>query len=94
MTHYGGKVDIFEEPKEPAAKCKTISLEIGDGKSLSNMKTGISRQSTQGSVTTINSLESTQAVYSRLKERSSGKGIQGLIVEFHDTNGMSLATSS
>jgi len=72
-------VKLFKDPKEPSQKCKSIQLESADGRSLSigNGKI-LSRQSTQGSITTIGSQESTKDAYTRL-----GKGIKGLILEFH-----------
>jgi hypothetical protein len=78
---------LFKEPKEPSPKCKTLTLESSDGKSLSLSRNGLSRRSTQGSITTIGSFESTATAHARLQERSSGKGIKALVIEFHDMSG-------
>jgi hypothetical protein len=78
---------LFKEPKEPASKCKVLTLDSSDGKSLSVSKTGLSRRSTQGSVTTIGSLESATAAHNRLQERAGGKTIKSLVMEFYDANG-------
>ncbi|TEY43614.1 hypothetical protein BOTCAL_0367g00020 [Botryotinia calthae] len=82
-------VSIFKEPKEP--KTKIITLESLDDRPLHEARkkvTRISRNSTQGSITTIGSQESTNGAYERLQDRSafiSGKSsIKGLIIEFYD----------
>ncbi|TGO40534.1 hypothetical protein BHYA_0035g00080 [Botrytis hyacinthi] len=82
-------VSIFKEPKEP--KTKVITLESLDDRSLHEARkklTRISRNNTQGSITTIGSQESTNGAYDRLQDRSgiiSGKSnIKGLIIEFRD----------
>ncbi|THV55436.1 hypothetical protein BGAL_0008g00200 [Botrytis galanthina] len=82
-------VSIFKEPKEP--KAKIITLESLDDRPLHEARkklTRISRNSTQGSITTIGSQESTNGAYERLQDRStiiSGRSnIKGLIIEFCD----------
>jgi hypothetical protein len=61
-------------------------LESADGKALSVSKGMLSRQSTQGSVATINSFESSAgAAFGRIEK---GKGVRGLVVEFYDAGGM------
>jgi len=76
--------NIFKDVKEPTSKNRSLTLESFDGKSLSLSRSSISRRSTQGSVTTIGSFESTTAAHSRLQDRSGGKTIRSLVVEFHD----------
>jgi len=84
-------VHMFKEPKEPTKKCKALTLESSDGRSLSIGK-GLSRRSTSGSVTTIASFETSAGpAFARLQERSTGlgsKGIKGLVIEFHEPHGM------
>ncbi|TGO55284.1 hypothetical protein BCON_0094g00340 [Botryotinia convoluta] len=82
-------ISIFKEPKEP--KTKVITLESLDDRPLHEARkkvTRISRNNTQGSITTIGSQESTNGAYERLQDRSaivSGKSnIKGLIIEFYD----------
>lgn len=82
-------VSIFKEPKEP--KTKIITLESLDDRPLHEARTKvtrISRNSTQGSITTIGSQKSTNGAHERLQDRSafaSGKSnIKGLIIEFSD----------
>ncbi|KAH8649682.1 hypothetical protein BGZ60DRAFT_198404 [Tricladium varicosporioides] len=76
--------NIFKDPTEPKKKCKTLTLESSDGKSLS-LNRGLSRRSTQGSLATIASFESTSGpAFGRIQERSNGKSIKGLTVEFYD----------
>jgi hypothetical protein len=86
-------VDLFKEPKEPGKKCKSLTLESVDGKMLSGAKS-LSRRSTQGSVATIATFESSAApAFARLQERSTGlgaKGAKGLVIEFHEAGGRSL----
>ncbi|TGO11855.1 hypothetical protein BTUL_0100g00340 [Botrytis tulipae] len=79
----------WPEPKEP--KTKVITLESLDDRPLHEARkkmTRLSRNSTQGSITTIGSQESTNGAYERLQDRSgiiSGKSnIKGLIIEFYD----------
>ncbi|KAH8601076.1 hypothetical protein B0O99DRAFT_502245 [Bisporella sp. PMI_857] len=83
-TYVEWPINLFKEPKEPSARSKTLTLESLDGKSLSISKGGLSRRSTQGSVTTIGSLETASAAHSRLQERSTSKGIKGLIIDFYE----------
>ena len=81
-------VDLFKEPKEPSKKCKSLALESNDGKALSAVKS-LSRRSTQGSIATIATYESSAApAFARIQERSTAKGVKGLVVEFHEAGGM------
>jgi hypothetical protein len=84
-------VDLFKEPKEPSKKCKSLTLESQDGRALSGSKS-LSRRSTQGSVNTIATFESSAGpAFARIQERSTGlgaKGLKGLIIEFHEPGGM------
>ncbi|TGO23021.1 hypothetical protein BPAE_0147g00250 [Botrytis paeoniae] len=82
-------VSIFKEPKEP--KTKVITLESLDDRPLHEARkkmTRISRNNTQGSITTIGSQESTNGAYERLQDRSGiisgNSNIKGLIIEFYD----------
>jgi len=78
-------VHLFKDPREPGKRSKTLTLESHDGKSL-NLNKGLSRRSTQGSVTTIASFESSAGpAFGRLDK----KGIRGLVIEFYEANGMS-----
>ncbi|KAF7926023.1 uncharacterized protein EAE97_010323 [Botrytis byssoidea] len=83
-------VSIFKEPRKP--KTKSITLESLDDRPLHEARkklTRISRNNTQGSITTIGSQESTNGAYERLQDRStiiSGRSnIKGLIIKFCDT---------
>jgi hypothetical protein len=79
-------VNIFKPPKEPSKKA--LRLDSIDGKTLSNGIRRLSRQNTQGSIATVRSFETTaEPAFGRIQERASGKGIKGLIVEFHDHDG-------
>ena len=83
-------VDLFKEPKEPSKKCKSLTLESQDGRTLSGSKS-LSRRSTQGSISTIATFESSATAFARIQERSTGlgaEGVKGLIVEFHEPSGM------
>lgn len=81
-------VNIFKLPKQPARKAKMITLDSADGKALYLSKS-LSRRSTQGSVATIASFESSAGpAYARIDQRN-GKVIRGLVVEFYETSGMS-----
>ena len=80
-------VDLFKEPKEPSKKCKSLTLESHDGRTLSGSKS-LSRRSTQGSISTIAKFESTAGpAFARIQERAT-KSVKGLIVEFHEASGM------
>ncbi|KAH7400086.1 hypothetical protein BKA64DRAFT_474350 [Cadophora sp. MPI-SDFR-AT-0126] len=76
---------LFKTPKQPTRKSKSLTLESSDGKALFLAKT-LSRRSTQGSVATIASFESSAGpAYARIDQRSgsgSGKLVRGLVVEF------------
>ncbi|PMD31234.1 hypothetical protein L207DRAFT_591702 [Hyaloscypha variabilis F] len=76
-------VDLFKEPKEPSRKSKSLTLESQDGRVLSGSKS-LSRRSTQGSISTVATFESSAApAFARIQERAN-KGVKGLIVEFHE----------
>jgi hypothetical protein len=82
-------VDLFKEPKEPSRKCKSLTLESQNGRVLSGSKS-LSRRSTQGSISTVATFESSAApAFARIQERAN-KGVKGLIVEFHEPGGMYL----
>lgn len=78
-------IGLFKAPKKPARKSKSITLDSSDGKALFLAKS-LSRRSTQGSVATIASFESSAGpAYARMDQRSgsgSGKPVRGLVVEF------------
>jgi hypothetical protein len=84
-------VDLFKEPKEPSKKCKSLTLESQDGRALLGSKS-LSRRSTQGSISTIATFESSAGpAFARIQERSTGlgaKGVKGLVIEFHEPGGM------
>ena len=84
---------LFKELKEPSSKCKSLTLDSSDGKSLSLSRGSISRRSTQGSITTIASFETAGAGFARLQERSSGRSIKSLKIDFHEANGESHRTT-
>jgi hypothetical protein len=83
-------VDLFKDPKDPKEKSKSLMLESQDGRALSGSRS-LSRRSTQGSISTIGTFESSSGpAFARLQERNAGlgaKGIKGLIVEFHEPSG-------
>ncbi|KAK0102538.1 hypothetical protein ONS95_006151 [Cadophora gregata] len=76
---------LFKSPRQPTRKSKSLTLESSDGKAPFLAKS-LSRRSTQGSVATIASFESSAGpAYARIDQRSgsgSGKPVRGLMVEF------------
>ena len=87
-------MDIFKIPKEPTKKCKSLTLDSLDGKALSGTKS-LSRRSTQGSIATIATFETSPGpAFARIEARSPGaKSIKGLVIEFHDPSGTSFPIS-
>ncbi|KAH7364643.1 hypothetical protein BKA65DRAFT_142626 [Rhexocercosporidium sp. MPI-PUGE-AT-0058] len=75
--------NLFKTPKPLSRKAKSLTLESTDGKALFLAKS-LSRRSTQGSVATIASFESSAGpAFGRIDQRAdSGKPVRGLVVEF------------
>jgi len=78
-------VSFFKDPKEP--KKSKVTIESLDGHSLP-LPRGIVRRGTESSITTIQSNESANEAFNRMEKTS---GIKGLVIEFYDQAGMSLA---
>ncbi|KAL2065151.1 hypothetical protein VTL71DRAFT_4292 [Oculimacula yallundae] len=79
--------NLFKPPKPLARKAKSLTLESLDGKALFLAK-ALSRRSTQGSVATIASFESSAGpAYARLDQRAGGgKPVRGLLIEFNEAD--------
>ncbi|KAH6690219.1 hypothetical protein BKA61DRAFT_715633 [Leptodontidium sp. MPI-SDFR-AT-0119] len=79
--------NLFKPPKPLPRKAKSLTIESTDGKALF-LARSLSRRSTQGSVATIASFESSPGpAYARIDQRAgsgsgSGKPVRGLVVEF------------
>ena len=82
-------VDLFKDPKEPSSKTKSLTLHSLDGKTLSS-SIGPTRRILKDNVATIASFESAAGPsFPRVQPQGlTGRNIKGLIIQFHDPNGM------